>query len=45
MSILTLSDKRSFWDILKDPQVRAGMYVWLLIGGMCVLVVNVKAGW
>lgn len=45
MNILTLSGRRSLWDLLKDPQVRTGMYVWLMIAGMCVLIANVRAGW
>lgn len=38
--------KFSFWNTLRDPNVRAGLYLWLLIAGLCVLIANAVArGW
>ncbi len=36
----------SLWNALRDAHVRAGLYLWLLIAGLCVLLANaVAAGW
>ncbi len=35
-----LSTHNSFFDTLRDPSVRAGVYVWLMIAGMAVLLAN-----
>ena len=38
--------KLSFWNILRDANVRAGIYLWLLIAGLCILLANAVAkGW
>lgn len=31
---------RSFWELIRDPYVRSGLYLWLMIAGLCVLVAN-----
>ncbi len=38
--------KFSFWTALRDANVRAGLYLWLLIAGLCILLANAVAkGW
>ena len=43
MSLLHINTKFSVMTVLKDPQVRAGMYTWLIIAGFCVIVANAMA--
>ena len=35
--------KRSLWALLRDARVRSGIYLWLLIAGLCVVVANAGA--
>ena len=43
MNFLSPIGRRSLWELIRDPQVRTGIYVWLLIAGLCVIVANVMA--
>ena len=43
MSIFTSNGTSFLWQFVKDPEVRAGMYMWLLIAGFCVLMANAMA--
>lgn len=43
MNIFTSTGRHSLWDTLRDPQVRTGMYLWLMIAGLGVLVANAMA--
>lgn len=35
--------RTSLWQLLRDPQVRVGIYTWLIIAGVCVVLANVVA--
>ena len=35
--------KFSFWEAVSDPHVRAGIYLWLIIAGLCVFLANAVA--
>ena len=43
MNIFTSTGRHSLWEHLHDPQVRTGLYLWLVIAGLCVLVANAMA--
>ncbi len=43
MTIFTTPTRHSLATLLRDPQVRAGMYLWLVIAGICVLAANAVA--
>ena len=40
MSLQTTLSRNSLLQLLRDPQVRVGIYIWLVIAGLCVLVAN-----
>ena len=33
----------SLWQAIRDPYVRGGLYIWLIIAGLCVLIANALA--
>lgn len=43
MNIFTASARHSLAALIRDPQVRAGMYLWLVVAGICVLAANAGA--
>ncbi len=43
MNIFTTPTRHTLAALIRDPQVRAGMYLWLVIAGICVLAANAGA--